>query len=99
MGWGATFFPPAVTIMSFLTGLFKAFNLVAYVNDSGTIIVRPLDAKLGTADYSYYTSADIDGNDAPEKYDISQFVDVTKSQVNAALPYKEILYKYDDSNF
>lgn len=86
---------PDVTIMSFLTGLFKAFNLVAYVNDSGTIIVRPLDAKLGTADYSYYTSADIDGNDAPEKYDISKFVDVTKSQVNAALPYKEILYKYD----
>ena len=86
---------PDVTIMSFLTGLFKAFNLVAYVNDAGTIIVRPLDAKLGTADYSYYTSADIDGNDAPVKYNISQFVDVTKSQVNAALPYKEIIYKYD----
>jgi hypothetical protein len=86
---------PDVTVMSFLTGLFKAFNLVAYVNDSGTIIVRPLDAKIGTADYSYYTSADIDGNDAPETYDISQFVDVTKSQVNAALPYKEIIYKYD----
>ena len=86
---------PDVTIMSFLTGLFKTFNLVAYVNDAGTIIVRPLDAKLGTADYSYYTSADIDGNDAPVKYNISQFVDVTKSQVNAALPYKEIIYKYD----
>jgi hypothetical protein len=86
---------PDVTVMSFLTGLFKAFNLVAYVNDAGTIIVRPLDAKFGTADYSYYTSADIDGNDAPVKYDISQFVDSTKGQVNAALPYKEIIYKYD----
>jgi hypothetical protein len=86
---------PDVTIIEFLTGLFKTFNLVAYVNDENTIVVRPLDAKSGTADYSYYTSADIDGNDAPVTYDISSYVDVTKSQVNAALPYKEINYQYE----
>ena len=85
---------PDVTIMSFLTGLFKTFNLVAYVNDLNTIVVRPLEAKPNTANYSYYTSADIDGNDAPVTYDISQYIDVTKSQVNAALPYKEIKYQY-----
>ena len=85
---------PDVTIISFLTGLFKTFNLVAYVNDSGVIVVRPLEAKPNTANYSYYTSADIDGNDAPVSYDISKYIDVTKSQVNAALPYKEIKYQY-----
>ena len=36
---------PDVTIMSFLTGLFKMFNLVAYINDSGTIVVRPLEER------------------------------------------------------
>ena len=85
---------PEVTIMSFLSGLFKMFNLVAYVEDSGTIVVRPLDGSQGV-DYSYYTSADLNGNDAPVNYDISSYVDVTKQQVNIALPYKEIKYEYE----
>ena len=85
---------PEVTIMSFLSGLFKMFNLVAYVDDSKTIVVRPLDGAQGV-DYSYYTASDINGNDAPVNYDISKYVDVTKSQVNVALPYKEIKYEYE----
>ena len=85
---------PDVTIMSFLTGLFKMFNLVAYVNDSGEIVVRPLEATSGV-DYSYYTSADINGLDAPVGYDISEYVDTTQSEVNIALPYKEIIYAYE----
>ena len=85
---------PDVSIMSFLTGLFKMFNLVAYVNDAGTIVVRPLEGGTGV-DYSYYTSADISGADAPTNYNISKYVDVTKSQVNVALPYKEIIYRYE----
>ena len=85
---------PEVTIMSFLSGLFKMFNLVAYVDDSKTIVVRPLDGSQGI-DYSYYTAADINGNDAPVNYDISSYVDVTKSTVNVALPYKEIRYGYE----
>jgi len=85
---------PEVTIMSFLSGLFKMFNLVAYVDDSKTIVVRPLEGSQGV-DYSYYTSADLNGNDAPVNYDISKYVDVTKQQVNVALPYKEIKYEYE----
>ena len=85
---------PDVSIMSFLTGLFKMFNLVAYVDDSSTIVVRPLDGSQGVSN-SFYTSADINGNDAPVNYNISEFVDTTASQVNVALPYKEILYKYE----
>tara|TARA_R110000823_G_scaffold175195_1_gene307796 strand:+ start:2816 stop:4948 length:2133 start_codon:yes stop_codon:yes gene_type:complete len=85
---------PDVTIMSFLTGLFKMFNLVAYINDDGVIVVRPLEATSGV-DYSYYTSADISGLDAPVNYDISQYVDTTQRQVNIALPYKEVVYAYE----
>lgn len=85
---------PDVGIMSFLTGLFKMFNLVAYIDDSATIVVRPLDGSQGVSN-SFYTSADINGNDAPVNYNISKFVDVTASEVNIALPYKEILYKYE----
>ncbi len=85
---------PDVTIISFLSGLFKMFNLVAYVNDSNVIVVRPLEAASGI-NYSYLTSADIDGNDAPVNYDISKYIDVSKSQVNVALPYKEIKYKFE----
>ena len=85
---------PDVSIMDFLTGLFKTFNLVAYVNDTGTIVVRPLEGASGV-DYSYYTSADISGNDAPVNYDISKYVTTSKSQVNVALPYNEIVYSYE----
>ena len=85
---------PDVSIMSFLTGLFKMFNLVAYVNDSGVIVVRPLEATSGVSN-SYYTSADVSGLDAPINYDISDYVDTTDRTVNIALPYKEVLYAYE----
>ena len=85
---------PDIKIMTFLSGLFKMFNLVAYVEDSGTIVVRPLDGSQGV-DYSYYTAADVNGNNAPVNYDISKYVDVTKNQVNVALPYKEIKYEFE----
>lgn len=85
---------PEISIMSFLTGLFKMFNLVAYVNDDGLIVVRPLEATSGV-NYSYLTSADVSGLDAPIDYEISKYVDVTERAVNIALPYKEVIYAYE----
>ena len=91
---------PEITIMSFLAGLFKMFNLVAYADKNNTIVVRPLEAtdvsKFSTEDnLSYYTNSDINGNDAPINYNISSFIDTTKSKVNVALPYNEIVYGYE----
>ena len=91
---------PDVTIMSFLTGLFKMFNLVAYVDEIGTIVVRPLEADSSSVygaagNLSYYTDADINGNDAPINYNISSFIDTNKNKVNVALPYNEIVYGYE----
>jgi hypothetical protein len=72
---------PEMKVIDFLTGLFKMFNLVAYVEDDGTIKVQTLDDF-----YSTYNT-----------YDISQYVDVNSSQVDTALPYREVSFKYEDT--
>lgn len=71
---------PEMTIISFLTSLFQMFNLTAYIDNSGTIVVKTLD--------SYYAS----GSASPIVID--EYLDVTKSTSNVALPFKEIVYKY-----
>ena len=72
---------PDIKIIDFLTGLFKMFNLVAFVEQSGNISVKTLD--------SFYTGG--------SNYDISQYIDVNSSEVNVALPYKEIVFGYKDN--
>jgi len=71
---------PEMTIIDFLTGIFKMFNLTAYVDNAGVIVVRTLD--------SYYAA----GSSTP--INIDRFLDVTKSTVNVALPFKEIVYRF-----
>ena len=94
---------PEMSIISFLTSLFKMFSLVAYVDGFGTIVIRPLEAKAvsgfnSNGNLSFYTNADINGNDAPFNYNISKFIDTTKASVNVALPYNEIIYGYEGTN-
>ena len=76
---------PEIKIIDFLTGLFKMFNLIAFVENDGTIYVDDLD--------SFYTNK----KSVSTAYDISEFVDVNSSQVNVALPFKEIEFKYADT--
>ena len=72
---------PDIKVIDFLTGIFKMFNLVAYLDDSGVVVIKTLD--------SYYTSG--------VNYDISDYIDVKTSAVNVALPYKEIVFDYKDN--
>jgi hypothetical protein len=78
---------PELKTIDLLSGLFKMFNLVAFVdteNSSDTtknIIVKPLD--------DYYAN--------PARYEIDEYIDITKEVVNVALPYKKVLFKYKDS--
>ncbi len=76
---------PEIKIIDFLTGLFKMFNLVAFVEDGGTIYIDTLD--------NFYANK----KSISTAYDISEFVDVKSSQVNVALPFKEIELKYKDT--
>lgn len=74
---------PDMKIIDFLTGLFKMFNLTSYVKDNGEIYVDTLD--------SFY------GQVSATEYNIDEFVDPSKSQVNSGLPYREINLKYEDT--
>jgi hypothetical protein len=81
---------PKIGVIDFLTGLFKMFNLVAEVEEDGTIYVDTLDTY-----YAAIASGGKRSQDAP--YDISEFVDVSSSNVNPALPFSEIDYLYKDT--
>ena len=70
---------PDMEILTFLTGLFKAFNLTAYYEDD-TINILPLD--------SFYASS-------TETFDITQYIDTTTSEVSSVLPYNRIAFEYE----
>ena len=71
---------PKMKVIDFLTAIFKMFNLVAYVEGS-TMVVKTLDA--------FYDNPSIGS-----PYDITKYVDVKSSQVNSALPFREIDFSY-----
>ena len=71
---------PKMSIIDFLTGLFKMFNLTAFVNNLGVIVVRTLD--------SYYEA----GTQVP--INIDEYLDTTTSTVNVALPFKSVNFQY-----
>lgn len=69
---------PDMKVIDFLTGLFKMFNLTAYKNNAGEIVVQTLD--------DFYAGGTI--------RDISRYVDINETEVNVALPYKEVKFEY-----
>lgn len=77
---------PEIKVIDFLTGIFKMFNLVAFVEEDGTIYVDTLD--------NFY----VNRKSISTAYDISEFVDVNSSQVNIALPYREVSFSYEDTD-
>jgi hypothetical protein len=73
---------PDIKVIDFLSGLFKMFNLTAFVERNQTeVTVKTLD--------SFYS---LGGS-----YDITKYVDVSKSQVNVALPYRKINFRHEDT--
>jgi len=73
---------PDIKCIDFLTGVFKMFNLTSYIdNDTDEVIVKTLD----------------DFYDDGVAYDITEFVDRSKSSVNVALPFKEITFEHGDT--
>jgi hypothetical protein len=70
---------PDMKVLDFLTGIFRMFNLIAYVDpDTDVIVVKTLD--------DYYASG--------TSYDITKYVDVKSSEINSALPFREVVYQY-----
>ncbi len=85
---GFEFYPtqqiPEMKIIDFLTGLFKTFNLTAYVQDDGKIKLQTLD--------DFY---DNESSDSP--YDITKYVDVSDSKNDVALPFSKVTFKFGQS--
>ena len=74
---------PDIKVIDFLTGLFKMFNLTAYIErNTNTIKVLPLNEF-----YANYNS-----------YDISKYIVSDSSSVNVSLPYREVSFSYEDTN-
>lgn len=73
---------PDMKIIDFLTGLFKMFNLTAFQNTDGIIVVQPLD------DF-YFSSTQV--------WDITKHLDKNQTTVDSVLPFKDITFKYKDT--
>lgn len=84
---------PEMKVIDFLSGLFKMFNLVAYVddNDDSQIIVKTLDDYYDST-YTSPTPSDVN------IYDISKYIDTKSVSVAPALPFREIHFKYEDTD-
>jgi len=81
---------PKMKIIDFLTGIFQMFNLTAYVEDD-IIVVQTLD--------EYYNKAPktTDPQIVPPQIipvNIDKYLDVTKSTVDVALPFKSVNFAY-----
>jgi len=76
---------PDMSVLDFLSSIFKMFNLVAEVrNDSSTqktIVVKTLD--------DFYTSSTIET-------DITNKIDISSSSVESTLPYSKLKFEYED---
>ena len=70
---------PKMTVIDFLTALFKMFNLIAYQNNTNTIVVETLD--------EFY-------NNSTTNYDITEYLDTQTTTVENVLPFAKINFKY-----
>jgi len=69
---------PKIKVIDFMSGIFKMYNLIAYV-ENDIIVIRSLD--------EYYA-------DSTKVYNIDKYLDTTKSTTNVALPFSKINFGY-----
>jgi hypothetical protein len=73
---------PDMKVIDFITGVFRTFNLTAFVDKiTNEIVVKTLD--------SFYSSG--------SSYDISKYIVSDSSSVNLALPFREINLEFEDT--
>ena len=72
---------PELKVIDFLKGIFKQFNLTAFLNDSDEIVVKTLD--------DFYA-------DSTTSHDISQYIKTDENTVSEALPFSDITFEYPE---
>jgi len=101
---------PKMKIIDFLSGLFNLFNLTAYVNNVGVIVVQQLDKfyeRNTVLSAGFISRVEADGGvvESPlcidytlgiqiQKINIDKYLDTTKSTSDVALPYNKINFSY-----
>lgn len=73
---------PDMTVIDFLTSIFKMFNLTAEVNENKEITIKPLDV--------FYS----EGRDI----EISKYIDVSNTEVQRFQPFTRIKFKNQEPN-
>ena len=96
---------PEIKIIDFINGLFKMFNLVAYIiedetdSEYGTSTTQrvgtPNVVKIMTYD-DYY--ADAVNNVSLGTIDITKYIDVSMHDVDTILPFREINFEYEETD-
>ena len=71
---------PKLKIKDFLNGLFRQYNLTAYLDYNGKIVVETLD--------SYYA--------AGETHDITEFVETDRHRIGETIPFSEVYFEYSE---
>ena len=83
---------PDMKIIDFLSGLFRLFNLTAYYDDR-TLLANgnpnPDFGKIKVEKLEDFYVTNV------ATYDVSEYIDVSSSSVDLALPYKEIDFSYE----
>tara|TARA_R100000808_G_C2152553_1_gene162061 strand:- start:2429 stop:4639 length:2211 start_codon:yes stop_codon:yes gene_type:complete len=72
---------PKIKVIDFLNGLFKMFNLTAYLNFDGEVVVQTLD--------NYYAAGDT--------LDITEYVKTDQHTIGETIPYTEIDFEYAEA--
>tara|TARA_R100000781_G_scaffold49105_2_gene32620 strand:+ start:6537 stop:8717 length:2181 start_codon:yes stop_codon:yes gene_type:complete len=72
---------PDLKIVDFLKGIFKMFNLTAFLDSSDRVVVKTLD--------DFYS-------DSTTTHDISKFIVKDEHTVSEALPFSDINFKYPE---
>ena len=86
---------PDIKIIDFLTSIFRMFNLTAYLDDDALLVngnSNPDFGKIRVQELDDFYSTNV------ATYDITKYVDVKSSQVNIALPYRAINFKYAETD-
>jgi len=89
---------PDISVMDFMSGLFKMFNLTSYYIDDESDPqyneTTPV-VKVVTLD-DYY--ADAINNQSKGTIDVSKYIDISKSSINTSLPFSEIDFKFEETD-
>jgi hypothetical protein len=72
---------PDIKVLDFLKGIFKVFNLTAFLDSSDRVVVKTLDNFYG---------------DSTTTHDISKFIVKDEHTVSEALPFSNIKFEYPE---